>query len=419
MTASLTALLIEDPTQARQASCLTPKLLTAGDDGSRDEKWLQKLIFDYPQLLPLSELEAEAGHFLPLCQELPLPRGGRSVYSDLLGVTRSGRLVIVECKLWRNPQSRREVIAQITEYAAILRRWSFSDLSERLKKKEGWTGANPLFDLAKKQWPDLEEAKFVDGVTRSLAIGDFYLLIVGDGIRSDTISIVEHMAGTGAGLARLGLVEIQLWTDARGRMVAVPRIAVRTEVLKHRVLISGDGQPLIMDMDPLSENPAEFTGEKPSPTTSEQISERLDNKAFWQRFIGEIKFDHAEQPPPRHRGNNFVHINMPAGAPPITAYRWKGGDEIGLFLRLKQETGRDVFSQLKNEAETLDKESEFYLKFYVKKDEPFEGLIEIKNKWSSFQDEDKQISWLKNTANRLVSLLRPRLKALYEQNPFR
>ena len=90
-------------------------------------------------------MEAGAGDVVPLCRELAIPRAGGSVFLDMLGVTQTGRLVLVECKLWRNPQARREVVAQIVEYAALLRHLSFGDLTARLKQKLGVSAANPIY----------------------------------------------------------------------------------------------------------------------------------------------------------------------------------------------------------------------------------------------------------------------------------
>ena len=93
-----------------------------------DEAWLQQLLFDHPELLPLEVIDPGAGPFIPVCRELAMPKAGGSVFLDLFGVTAAGRPVLVECKLWRNPQARREVVGQLLEYAALLKGWSYGDL---------------------------------------------------------------------------------------------------------------------------------------------------------------------------------------------------------------------------------------------------------------------------------------------------
>ncbi|RWO61783.1 hypothetical protein [Mesorhizobium sp.] len=102
-----------------------------------DEHWLQDLLFRYPALIVANRLDGGGGDVVPVCRELAIPRAAGTVFADILGVARTGRLVIIECKLWRNPQARREVLAQIVEYAALLRRWSFGDLTARPETQVG------------------------------------------------------------------------------------------------------------------------------------------------------------------------------------------------------------------------------------------------------------------------------------------
>ena len=48
---------------------------------------------------------------------------------------RTGRIIILEAKLWRNPESKRKVIAQILDYASELTRWSFEDLEREVSRR--------------------------------------------------------------------------------------------------------------------------------------------------------------------------------------------------------------------------------------------------------------------------------------------
>jgi hypothetical protein len=50
---------------------------------------------------------------VPICTELNTPAGP----IDNFMVSPSGLPVLVECKLWRNPEARREVVSQILDYA--------------------------------------------------------------------------------------------------------------------------------------------------------------------------------------------------------------------------------------------------------------------------------------------------------------
>jgi hypothetical protein len=73
-----------------------------------DEAWLQALLHSHPEVFPIGQIEPGYGDLIPLCRELPLSfGGGRSGALDNLFVTRDGKLVLVEAKLWRNPEARR------------------------------------------------------------------------------------------------------------------------------------------------------------------------------------------------------------------------------------------------------------------------------------------------------------------------
>jgi RecB family endonuclease NucS len=77
---------------------------------------LQALLADHPEVLPVEDIDPS---FAP-------PRTvGREVQTaagpiDVLFVSPAGLVTIVETKLWRNPEARREVVGQILDYAKEL-----------------------------------------------------------------------------------------------------------------------------------------------------------------------------------------------------------------------------------------------------------------------------------------------------------
>ena len=82
---------------------LEPVPFEGGRPGSYDEAWLRDLIFAHPRSLPIEEVEPVLAEVRAICTELPTPAGP----ADLLLLTASGGLVLIECKLWRNPEARR------------------------------------------------------------------------------------------------------------------------------------------------------------------------------------------------------------------------------------------------------------------------------------------------------------------------
>ena len=105
-----------------------------GSGNRFDEKWLQDQIFEDISLLSVIDPSFEKIALVPLCREFALHDTVRNVFLDILAVTATGQLVLVECKLWKNPQARREVVAQIFEYASLLKSLSYGDLVAKLKK---------------------------------------------------------------------------------------------------------------------------------------------------------------------------------------------------------------------------------------------------------------------------------------------
>lgn len=119
----MTLVLIDDDSAATVVARVPEGVASA-------EHPLRDLIFSAPQILPLHELEPELGRIIPVAIEVNLPGAG---LIDVLLVSEYGRLILVECKLWRNPQARREVVGQILDYAREL-----AALANTSVPRQGW-----------------------------------------------------------------------------------------------------------------------------------------------------------------------------------------------------------------------------------------------------------------------------------------
>ena len=149
-----------------------------GGGDAVSEAYIQALVHEHPACLPIAEIDAMFSGPVPICTELNTPAGP----IDNFMVTPSGMPVLVECKLWRNPEARREVVSQILDYAKELSRWSSSDVQREVSHRLKSDG-NPLLDMVRAVDPQLDERQFNDALTANLRRGRFLLLIVGDGIR--------------------------------------------------------------------------------------------------------------------------------------------------------------------------------------------------------------------------------------------
>ena len=109
-----------------------------------NEKWLQKLISKNSVMLPFTDLEPIYAGSVPITRELSTKAGP----VDILCMNSKGYITLIETKLWRNPEARRTVIAQIIDYAKEISEWSYDDLISAIKsEKPDANNSDPLCDL--------------------------------------------------------------------------------------------------------------------------------------------------------------------------------------------------------------------------------------------------------------------------------
>jgi len=213
------------------------------DERGYNEDQLQTLLFDHPALLPAGDIEPVFTELIPVCRELPTPAGPL----DLLYATSHGDLCLVETKLWRNPEARRKVVAQIIDYAKEIAGWAYEDLIEAVGRsaaiaRPGETpedGLDPIAALVADAGDDFDEQSFVDAVARNLRLGRFLLLIVGDGIREDVEKITDFLQQTPNLGYTLGLIEIGMYQMPGGNdggWLLQPRTLCKTVNIERAVV---------------------------------------------------------------------------------------------------------------------------------------------------------------------------------------
>jgi hypothetical protein len=385
--------------------------------GGHKESWLQEKLFQHSSLIPMGEMFGQGEAFVPLCREFPLRFDVSTVFLDLLGVSPTGRLVLIECKLWRNPGARREVIAQLFEYASLMSRLTYSDLEAKLKQARGLTGENPIFQAVSAVYPDIEEARFVDSVNRSLQSGDFLLAIAGDGIRSGLDSLRNLVANQGGILAQLALLEIRLFRDESGRTLLVPNVPVKTEMVRREVFVSGSWEHSVEQVEHAAPRRVDgvSTVEEGRVATTAGSEAREKNKEFWKKFIESVCFDHPDQTAPRHGANNYVRLDLPGPVSGLVAYRVADG-RAGLFVRFIGPEGRGLMQELLEDQDGLEGELALPVRFEfgdatVGSDKVVGTMtVEFAPKEGADKDEE-QMAWLLKNTNVLVNVMRPRLAA--------
>lgn len=199
---------------------------------SRNEAWLQELLYRHPELLPVEDFDETFGPPVPIGREVGTDRGP----IDNLYISPSGGLTIVETKLWKNPEKHRTVVAQVIDYAKEVASWDYDKLSNAILASSRRRGETKNVSLEAKLTPRLQENaaelhEFQEKVATNLSEGNFLLLIVGDRI-SPNIALLTQAIQSAPGLGfTLGLVEMQLYLTAPGKqwpIFVVPEVVGRT-----------------------------------------------------------------------------------------------------------------------------------------------------------------------------------------------
>jgi hypothetical protein len=276
---------------------------TADEVGFK-ENWLQEAIANNPELV-LAACRASGltdERWLFWAKEVPGDAGN----IDLLLVSESGRVGIVETKLAYNPGARREVVAQVLEYAINL-----SSIS-RLP---------PI--------PTIDGRPFVDeeDMRDRMREGDYLLIVAGDKLDSRAVKLSEALLGKHLLRAwDLALVEVAVFepTADSGQKphLLVPHIRgtivpVRRQVVK--IDIQGDR-----------------TRVEVTPATPAAIGEGWDE----EKFFNEVQTSRVTSPlrqfaeELRRLPDEYPNVTLAfgRGAAPTLTLRKEGKSIVSLYL---------------------------------------------------------------------------------------
>jgi hypothetical protein len=358
---------------------------------------VQALVHQFPSCLPIAEIDRAFVGAISICRELNTSAGP----IDNLLITPTGLPVIVECKLWRNPEGRREVVGQILDYAKELSRWSASDLQREVNRKLGTTG-NRMLEMVRAVHPDVDEVDFNDSLTTNLRRGRFLLLIVGDGIREGVEAIAEYVQQHAGLHFSLGLVELPIFLLPDGRQLVAPRVLAKTAVITRTVVAVPDGYEV--ESEHAAESDAGIEADEPNPM-----------QVFWKEFLDQLHLDDPEQPIPKPPRQGYLNFMMPApgGAVWVNSYRVMKDGEVGVFLAsLRTGVGEYVVRTIADNWNEVGAElgAEVQLKSrddgrpYIIASKEFGDLGDPTTRRAAF-------AWLAEMTNRYVNVMRPRVRS--------
>jgi hypothetical protein len=381
------------------AVALTP-LSFHGDGDTVTEAEIQALVHAHPECLPITEIDPMFSGPVAICTELKTLAGP----IDIFMVTPSGLPVLVECKLWRNPEGRREVVGQILDYAKELSRWSSSDLQRevsRCLKRDG----SPLLEMVRAVDPGVSEIEFNDALTANLRHGRFLLLIVGDGIREGVEAIAEYLQRHAGLHFSLGLVELPIYLLPNGDRLVAPRVLARATIVTRNVVALPHGYALEEAEDPAG----------PSEIDPDRSAQAEALQRFWREFLdGYLKLDDPEQqiPSPARQGQLNFMLPAQSGSSWLTVYRNMKRGEVGVTLSYHRDTAGDyarqaiidewdaVKDQLGGTAKVIEENGRSVIR-------DFHIFGELDRK----EVRGRAFAWLAERVNTFVNVMRPRVRS--------
>jgi len=188
----------------------------------------QYILAKHPEIL----LSTEGLNIMPhkdvvSVREYPTSRG----FIDILYVTDNAEIILVETKLFKNPESHRTVVAQAIDYAKAFSEEEVSSLKNKLQK----LGADLNF---------FENVEYYEAIIhQNIVNGNYQVLIVGDRIHSnilgmlDSIQSAPHLSFTVSAISlnpfRLNKNEIVLSSRIESKTNEIERSVISIEILKN------------------------------------------------------------------------------------------------------------------------------------------------------------------------------------------
>lgn len=240
-----TPIVFTEGTEKREFTSLQSISVRRDDPNSFDESLLQELIDATPNVLPVREYLPSTTSLFSLGREISLDLGGFFGRIDNLLVTNDGYLVIVETKLYRNPEGIREVIAQILQYGMAIGQMPIMELEARIKRGQS-PALHPdenIRDCVSRIAGEQNQAAvltddFDEALELHLRRGEILLLIVSDGIHVGVERVTHWLNEQGnSSPFKFGLVELKFYAHGSQRLV-IPRTVLKTrEVSRHVVVV--------------------------------------------------------------------------------------------------------------------------------------------------------------------------------------
>ena len=190
MTETSAPLLLTDDSYVRWQTC------TLRECG-KDERFLEKVIGAHPQLLGLEDRRTNVhGPYVAFHQlRLDTPQG-RTVSPDIVFLTESGHIIVVEVKLSDNGElGDRRVVAQLLDYAASISAYAESEIAALF----GEDGGQSFCDVVRTRFPDATGPEELAAVLlERMRAAELHLVIACDGVSNGLREFVRGVTNQSA-----------------------------------------------------------------------------------------------------------------------------------------------------------------------------------------------------------------------------
>ncbi|NJK94507.1 MAG: hypothetical protein HC905_05890 [Bacteroidales bacterium] len=189
------------------------------------EDWLQNIIHENPQCYPIENPFDSNLKIISLGREIDSGAG----FIDVLLLTSEADLIVVETKLWRNPEKSRTVLAQVIDYAKELSKWNFMDLNDAIITSQKSINSNKILSLEeiiKKEFPG-KSTDLIEQLNKKLNEGCLKLSIVGDKISPNLMLLSDTIQSSPGLNFSLSLIEMKLFRCNDG-IILIPDIVGKT-----------------------------------------------------------------------------------------------------------------------------------------------------------------------------------------------
>jgi hypothetical protein len=192
--------------------------ISLSSEGYSGEAHLQEILYKDPDIVPIEDvsLDTELSPIKLMLKEVGLPGSGST---DLLGIDGNGNIYIIETKLARNPEVRRQVIGQILEYAAFLNERGL-DWLDYIVKKQKQVSISEYFDELND--PDWDKESFEQNLRDNLNSRTFKLFIAVDEMNPDLQRIINYMVNVLN--VEIYALELRYFKDKAGMELLVPNV---------------------------------------------------------------------------------------------------------------------------------------------------------------------------------------------------